>query len=148
MPVLPMDKLKDNLEKAEFELAQRIVVPATGALRTEKPPIKLMPQISAQSGCLRRINDLEDARAAVVWRFVAFQISPRPKHQCMPVCAEFDLPLAGDERRAMANELMAIANKIVDCVPPEHWHGVIRWGQAFGQIGTPEVREGGTIVYR
>ena len=30
----------------------------------------------------------------------------------------------------------------------EEWHGIKRWGQAYGLVGTPHVREGGSIVYR
>ena len=89
------------------------------------------------------------ARAAYVWRMVVFQVSPNPRHQCMPCTADFDLH---DEdwhnRDEVTKHLDTIANSIVDSIPKNQWHGIQRWGQVFGLVGRPVVRQNGTVVYR
>lgn len=129
MPAIDLAALSAVLSGEEMALARAIVNPTTGCLRASRP---------AQGG-----------PAACLWRMVAFMISPDPRHQCMPSTAILDLP--GDDypsRRRLAVELHALADRIVGTVPPEEWHGVIRWGQVFGRIGRPRIRDNGTIVYR
>jgi hypothetical protein len=118
MPKIDLNKLAAILTPAELKLAQRIVNPKTGALRASKPPVKHIRQTSVL------------------------------KHGCLPICADGDLPVFGAERRALTTTLDAIVKKIVDTLPSEEWHGIKRWGQAYGLVGTPQVRESGSIVYR
>lgn len=69
--------------------------------------------------------------AQYIWRMVVYMVSPRSRHQCMPVTAEWCL--AGkygslyEERKAVIAELDAIAGQIVDSIPVAQWHGVRRW---------------------
>lgn len=98
-----------------------------GRLRTTKPQIDK--------------SDAKTGDAAYVWRWVAFQISAKPAHHCMPVMAEFDLvfdmadPLRHEKRRKRGDELTELANRIVNaCVPLRNQHGIMRWGRALGMI--------------
>ena len=148
MPIIDLKKLEGVLSPDELKLAQAIVNPRTGALRASKPPVKRTEETSVLTGCPRLVSDLTNGQAAYIWRMVAFQVSVLPKHWCMPVCADWDLPVIGAERRTMTARLDVVVQKIVDSIPPEEWHGVKRWGQAYGVVGTPQVRESGAIVYR
>jgi len=124
----------ENLEGEELEVA-RLITRSNGSLRASKPDL--------------RKGD-EHRRAAYVWRMVAFSVSPIRAHHCMPVCAEFYLPTrCGEEgHRELVKHLDDIANAIVNTVPKAEWHGVIRWGQAFGMIGRPRYNEEGAVIYR
>lgn len=74
-------------------------------------------------------------RAAYVWRNVMFTISSVPAHQCIPVCADFDLADADwENRRTVCKELDKIVDTIVHSVPKSQWHGTKRWAKAFGVI--------------
>ncbi len=128
MPAIPMDTLSESART----YADLITV--KGTLRASKPTVKRDSEITGS--------------AAYVWRMVAFQVSPNPKHQCMPVCATFDLMGEYEHRKYLAEELDLIVKEIVDAVPPQEWHGIIRWGQAFGQIGTPRYTNEGAVIYR
>jgi hypothetical protein len=46
--------------------------------------------ICGRGGRLRATKPA-DPRAAYVWRMVAFQVSPRAEHHCMPVTADFGI---------------------------------------------------------
>ena len=142
MPIIPLDKLHDS---ARF-YAEKITV--KGALRASKPTVKKVKVPSEKYGYTLEPDDPVAGNAAYVWRMVAFQISPNPKHQCMPCTATFDLPGPHEHQRFLAEELDLIVKEIVDAVPPRQWHGVIRWGQVFGQIGTPRYNEEGAVIYR
>lgn len=86
----------------------------------------------------------KDGEAAYVWRMVAFNVSPIRQHQCMPVTAEFDMPAeywdrtdtraAAEKRRNRCKELDVLVDALVNSVPKEQWHGVVRWGRALGQL--------------
>ncbi len=129
MPKIAMDKLEgDALRYA------RLITRQDGTLRASKPKVI---KGDDESGC-----------AAYVWRMVAFFVSPMRKHQCIPVLAEFDLPWQIRESRIRISKLNEITDRIIDAVPMADWHGVRRWGNAFGVIGEPILRENGTIVYR
>jgi len=119
---------------------QMAIRKSDGTLRKSKP---------------RVTDDPTTGRAAYVWRMVAFYVSPMRRHQCMPVTADFDLPAYGDDgkwscaaARAMAKTLDALVDEIVNEIPKAEWHGVRRWGQAFGSTGTATMRAQGTVVYR
>lgn len=91
-------------------------------------------------GKLRASKPTESGDAAFIWRMVAFQVSPIPQHHCLPMCADFDIEVPADMeataerfqwRRNRAKELNAVAEKIVDTIPKDQWHGVQRWHRAF-----------------
>ena len=123
MPKVDLSQL--DLTDAELEIAS-LVVKKNGAIRATKPKVE-------------REDDPISGKAAYVWREVVFCVSQKPAHQCMPVTAEFDLP-AFDENgkwsskvaREMGKELKVLIDKIVNSVPKNEWHGINRWGRAFG----------------
>lgn len=154
MPVIDTVKLANALTAEEYTLYARIVKPS-GEIRASKPPIRFeLGDVTHTIGDYtytrrERINNLDDAKVAYVWRMVVFQVGTKPAHHCMPVTADWDLPLEDHaQRRELSKELDAIADRIVNLIPRNEWHGIIRWGNAMGQIGSPIVRENGTIVYR
>ena len=63
MPIINLDNLDDQ-EKA---IAEKII---------------------GRGGKLRSSNP-SDGEAAYVWRMVAFMVSPKPQHQCIPVSHDF-----------------------------------------------------------
>jgi hypothetical protein len=149
MPKIAIDKLT-NLDSADIDLVRGIVNSRTGELRASKP--ELPDKVKVQSGHYDYVTE-SDARkgmTAYIWRMVAFEVSPHRQHQCMPICADFDLPDCGghSERRNLSNRLDEIVKAVVDSVPMNEWHGVIRWGNAFGTIGHQEVTSEGAYIYR
>lgn len=77
--------------------------------------------------------------AAYIWRMVAFTASPLSHHHCMPVTADFDLPVTAsesqaryDERYALAKLLDGVADEILKTIPLDQHHGTMRWGRALG----------------
>jgi len=143
MPKINLDNC--NLTTEERVIAERIL--NKGQLRASKPAIKYT--IKEQDCYPRRIRvpDELGGKAAYVWRMVAFSISPKPQHQCMPMTADFDLPGDYTETRELAKELDKLVDKIIASVPKSEWYGVRRWGQAFGMVGSPQVTEEGAVVY-
>lgn len=141
---------------SETEEEQEILnlITNKGCLRATKPPV---PR-KVKTGHPNEFNinhydyaTAEDAlrgKAAYVWRMAAFEISPHSAHHCMPVTATFDLPGWAEEARVEAKCLDRLVNRIVNSVPKSEWHGIQRWGQAFGVIGEPCAAEDGAIVYR
>lgn len=146
MPKIDLDKLRPVLTESEFAIARRIISQQgknKGLLRASKPPVTKADPLSGM--------------AAYVWRMVAFMISPVGQHQCMPVTADWDLPIespsrksfddsdrwyaelsrAHDARRDLAKELDKLVDKIVDSIPKNEWHGVKRWGYALGALDRP-----------
>ena len=131
-----------------------IIIKVDGTLRASKPPLgKKTGMIDSDSFygyTYAWATDAErlKAKAAYVWRMVAFAISPNPVHHCMPTTASFDLDGTFEECRALEKELDAFADLIVKCVPVTKQHGTMRWAQAYGLTGTPHVQPDGAIVYR
>lgn len=142
MPIIPQNKLSPDAVR----WASLICIGER--LRASKPPVPTHKVPSEKYGHTYEPINPDQGRAAYIWRMVAFQISPNPKHQCVPVCADFDLPGDFDSRRQESRYCDCIVNEIVNAVPKNQWHGVIRWGQAFGQIGTPRYNEEGAVIYR
>jgi len=71
--------------------------------------------------------------AHYVWRMVAFMVSPKPQHQCMPYGADFYLKVKSfNERAARCNQLKTLEDKIINAVDKKQWHGIKRWGGALG----------------
>lgn len=82
--------------------------------------------------------DNDTGRAAYIWRYVAFCVSPKSIHHCLPMMAfcylsNEDFKVAQDDKK-FYDELHAIVNEIVDSFPKESWHGVRRWGTVLGRI--------------
>lgn len=129
MPKIAMNKLEgDALRYA------RLITRPDGTLLATKPKVVE--------------SNIESCRAAYIWRMVAFFTSPLPRHQCFPVTAELDLPWEIRESKVRLAELNEIMDRIVDAIPMAEWNGVRQWGNAFGVVGEPILRENGTIVYR
>ena len=130
MPKIDASRFEDQ---TEAETVGRILGRG-GHLRASKPKLD---------------GTKEAGRAAYVWRMVAFYVSSNPRHQCMPVCADFDLRESDwNTRRALCKELDVLVDKITNTIPTEQWAGVRRWGQALGRIGTPSLDSTGAVVYR
>ena len=134
MPEIDVEKVVTDSEQERAILARIL---NKGALKASKPAIRKGTE-----------NEYTDRCATYVWRMTAFLVSQNPVHQCMPVCADFDLPGKYDERRALSKQLDELVDRIVDSIPPSQWHGVRRWGQAFGMVGTPRYNEEGAVIYR
>ena len=136
MPEITYDGSDRKLEKFVQAITTK------GHLRASKPKVV---KDDFFSGC-----------AAYVWRMVAFQISPKNQHHCMPCTADFDIDLRKPDGRWNGQgvhdycrlTLDPIVSKIVDLVPKTEWHGITRWGQVFGKIGEPQYTKTEEIVYR
>lgn len=143
MPQINPDSITDPVAA---EYARRIS--HKGALRASKPKIGYVIVPHPWGGNMR-LNDLEEAKVAYVWRMVAFQVSPKDEHHCMPVCADMDLPVDDHAERSRLTDLLdTYVKAIVDSIPRDQWHGIRRWGQAFGLIGTPRLNAEGAVIYR
>jgi hypothetical protein len=98
-------------------------------LRASRPEISFtVRQADSKHYCKWKEFSLLDASAAYVWRNVAFCVSPISRHHCMPVSAEFYLPIENhNDRRNWMQYLDNIVDKIVDSVPKNQWSGIARW---------------------
>lgn len=130
------------LTDLEKDIVRGILHPTTGELRASKPkPPKMEQMVNPYSvrewdGMIYNYADDEGCRAgmsAYVWRMVAFQVSPNPKHHCMPVMAFCDVPgfWRGMERRELEAWGDRIVAVVVDAVPVGQWHGVRRWSKVL-----------------
>ena len=129
-----MPKLNMNGMDERTKMWAETIVRQDDTLRASKPKVVK--------------GDIASGTSAYIWRMVAFYISPRQQHQCMPVMAECDLQIDYSERRKAIVKLDEIVQDIVDCVPRRQQHGVNRWGQAFGMTGTPRYNDEGAVIYR
>ena len=135
-----MKRININLDSTsltgpDLKLAQATLKP-NGSLRASKPQ-----------------NAPGDTQ--YIWRMVVFMVSDNPRHQCMPVMAEFDLDAEWfirevgrqpifchcqsdkhmdtyDRRRLHLAHLNKIADAIVDVVPVLERSGVMRWAEVLG----------------
>ena len=154
MPIINLDHLTDS----ERKIASGIVATRgknKGRLRASKPKVERHlaghKHYELDSGPYESPvyePDRDQGETAYVWRMVAFAVSPKSQHHCMPCTADFDVPGRWSEKRDRLDELNALADKIISVIPARQHHGTIRWGQAFGQIGTPQVAPDGSIIYR
>lgn len=133
MPEVDLKRLQAELEPEEYSIARRIVARRgknKGRLRASKPTVN--NELDPQSG-----------KAAYVWRMVAFMASPDPAHSCMPMTADWDLPVSnayiGDtvdltgkyaERRALMDEMDKLVDKIVATLPASE--GALSWARGLG----------------
>lgn len=151
MPTIDTSRLFCTEEESAI---LRIIIKSDGTLRASKPTLGKMTKIKDTSSPYGYVfawaNDAErlQAKAAYVWRMVAFAVSPNPVHHCMPTTTGFDLDGTFEERRALEKELDVFADKIVKCVPVREQAGTMRWARAYGLAGTPQVTLDGSIVYR
>ena len=110
MPKIDLDSI--DLTAEEYQLARGIVAsarPHTGRLYTSMP---------------------KDApgETRYIWRMVAFYISPRSRHHCMPVMAFTYLSGASRAARLQITaKLDRIVDKIVDGTGVSQWAGVMAW---------------------
>ncbi len=111
-----VDKNKVAAMTAEEIKIFNMVVKKDNSIRASKPPVK----------------DYTSGMAAYVWRMTCFMVSPKPSHHCMPVCADFDIPVNYFARRSVTKELDKLVDKIVNAVDKPEWHGILRWGRALG----------------
>lgn len=112
MPRLDIDSL--DLTDDERDLAQQSIRP-DGHLYGSKP---------------REAT----GEAKYLWRMLVWGLSPNPRHQCLPVMAEFDLEGDYEEVRVRAGQLDALAQRIERQVPVQERHGTLAWGRAFGML--------------
>lgn len=146
MPSIDLAGLKEILTPEEYSILRRCVSTQgknAGHLRASKPFVDR--------------HDPQSGKAAYVWRMLAFQLSPIGQHQCMPVTAEWDLPVGyeglpsvndpeytsklhdrHEQRRIMANALDELVDRVVNTIPPSEWHGVQRWARALGVTDRPQ----------
>lgn len=135
LPKIDLDLLRSRLSADDFEIARRVVATRgknKGRLRASFPRDRKV------------IDDPTVGRARYLWRMLAFGWSPNPTHQCMPVMAEFDLPIptglhyteAGEIRRseiARMTEVEKIMDEVIrETEPGTLPHGALRWGRALG----------------
>ena len=146
MPLIPLDELRRTLSVEDYRIVTGIVATRgknKGRLRASKP------KVTRRKVGDRVEPDRHEGYTAYVWRMVAFSISPVPAHQCLPCTADFDVPGHwGPEKREVLDYLDGIVDAVVKSVPVAEWHGVRRWGQVFGAVGTPQYNEEGAVIYR
>lgn len=130
----------DSIENPEILEIAKNITKKDGTLYASKP---------------KKVNGLEQ----YIWRMVAFVVSPKPQHHCMPMGAEFDLynwieknvencvpyrsysNMSESEREGLTNIfleykrlkpfLKEAEDTISNTVPKEQWHGIHRWARAF-----------------
>lgn len=122
MPEINLEKVREIVTEEEAALVQGIIATQgknRGRLRAAKP----------------KVTDRDSGRVAYLWRMVAFGISPKSQHQCMPVCADFDLEEGGrEQRREVSKWLDGLATTVESTVPLRERHGTLRWGRALGYL--------------
>lgn len=135
MPEVDLEALKKALPPRLYGVALKcLVVRKSGArLRASRP------ETSVELGV-----------AAYAWRMAAFSVSPRSRHHCMPACATFylDASWGTPEYERLRDMGDRIEQALVFAIPVAQWHGVRRWGQAYGLVGTPRYDEDGAVIYR
>lgn len=126
MPTINVDKVRNDAPQPLGPMEDMILnlIQKNGVLKASKP-----------KATKKQSDPMLIGQAAYVWRMVAFQISPNPQHQCMPVCADFDIPVRNyDERREITKRLDILVDRIMNTVPVTQWHGILRWGGALGYL--------------
>lgn len=155
MPYIDVDAL--NLTEAQRAIVKGIISTRgenKGRLRASKPKVAKKVEVKDDSwlGSHYEYASEKDANSGItayVWRMVAFFVSPIAQHHCMPCTATFDLPGSVKEAHELAKQLdTLIVDPVVNSIKISEWHGVRRWGQVYGQIGTPITTPEGAIIYR
>ena len=86
-----------------------------------------------------------DGECRYLWRMLAFHLSRKPEHHCMPVTADDGVGPSYERgesaaqcrqrykaRRQRCRELDAVVDRVVDQVPITRQHGALRWARALG----------------
>lgn len=140
-----------HLSDSDRSIVERFVK-ADGTIRKTRPTLPKRIKVDNPNSTYgytweyANQDDSDQGIAAYVWRHVVFAVSPERTHQCMP-CNDIAYLPSGDVT-VWHSVLSVLINDVIDAVPRDQWHGVKRWGQALGQIGSPAVRDDGSIVYR
>ncbi|MCX8008313.1 MAG: hypothetical protein N3A54_01270 [Patescibacteria group bacterium] len=78
----------------------------------------------------KRERTMEFGVAFYVWRNVAFYISPIRQHHCLPIGADFYIPMEYDELRKYINDVLdPLVDRIVESVPVLERHGLLVWSK-------------------
>jgi len=115
MPIIDLDII--GMSNDERELAVKILG-RENRIRSSKP---------------------KDGEAAYLWRMVAFDISPKRQHHCMPMMADCDMatdvywgtPENNERRRIRFQELDDWAQRITKSVPVNERHGLVTWARVL-----------------
>ena len=154
MPKINLVALYLRLPDADYRLVERIVNSRTGELRASRPPVPAQVEVPDERYGYRydyeNEADTELGIAAYIWRMVAFQVSVKAVHHCMPCTADFDLPGKWNSpvQKAAIARANAIIRAVVDSLPADQRHGIRAWGQAFGFLGSPRYNAEGAVIYR
>ena len=144
MPQIDIDRIAD-LTSQERQIVEHITT--RGHLRASKPPMDYHVETGEYGWKVKVASELT-GYSAYVWRMVAFFASPNPRHHCMPCTADFDIPGKWSEKQPIVKALDNLVSRIVDTIPARQQHGVVRWGEALGMIGTPRYNAEGAVIYR
>lgn len=133
MPVVNFTELTEE----ELELAKGIAK-KDGTLRASKPKTSKQIEIKTDDPeayfgtkfIYSTTVEAKQGETAYIWRMVAFAISTRSQHQCMPCTADFWLEGTVKASRRRAKELDVIVEKILKNHPVQP--GIMRWGKALG----------------
>jgi len=68
------------------------------------------------------------------WRMLCFDFLPYQPHSCMPVTADWDIPLGYQDRRKKCKELDALIKEHESTMPITAQKGAIRWAKALGMV--------------
>lgn len=150
MPNIDINQIRDLTDR-ERKIVELIL--NKGALRASRPTVARQTKIKDNSRYGYHYGHLNDddalkGEASYVWRMVAFQISPIPQHQCIPCTQDSDIGGRFEDRKKITDPLDNLVERIVDSVDPRKWHGIKRWGNALGLLGTPQLAEDGSYIYR
>jgi len=112
MPVIQLNPLLSLLTINEIEMVKKIIFGKR--LKASKPKVSFIKQ-----GYIR-IDNSEEAKAAYLWAYCAYFISPYKAHAgCLPSDRNIEEP----------ERLRAIGNLICQQIPPEKWFGRINRGE-------------------
>lgn len=118
----PMPNLRDLAVKAQEE--GKPLSPLAG---------RFLLEITREDGELRCSRPRRSGKGDYVWRMVAWQISPKPIHQHLPMGAPFYLTEGDYETwRELQGLLDDLVDEIVALVPKNKWWGVQRWAGLIG----------------
>jgi hypothetical protein len=135
MPVLPVDKMVADLDDWGEKLIRAAFNRRTGALRATKP----FRRIDYDAG-----GALFKACANYVWRMLCFDFCGFSPHNCLPVCADWDIGAVfyrrEDSDREMEKrgkaKLDATIERAESVLPASAQRGLMQWGRAWGMVGT------------
>ena len=153
MPRPDMKALAEVLTDEEMELVAATLVRIGGnegkfRIQRPNPPATDEADLDAEDmddiGVRLGTDNEFLGEARFLWRMVVFAIGPMRSHQCLPIGAFFYLggPRKGRakvmayiaERHEQAERLMDLADKVIDSVPVDKWHGVRAWAEALGTV--------------